>query len=106
MPVLQTLKEKALQQPQIYTHCTLMLDGMKLHEKVSFERSGEASIGFVDLGGVATAEEEFAKEALVLMLVGLNGHWKAPIAYFLTKGKWLLSIIPLQEPHHNYKKYC
>ncbi|KAF0297543.1 DNA transposase THAP9 [Amphibalanus amphitrite] len=30
--------------------------------------------------------EEEAKEALVFMLVGVRGHWKAPIGYFLTKG--------------------
>lgn len=30
-----------------------------------------------------SAEE--AKEALVLMVVGLKGHWKMPIGYFFTK---------------------
>ena len=33
-----------------------------------------------------TNSNEEATEALVFMVVGLTGHWKAPIAYFLTKG--------------------
>ncbi len=39
---------------------------------------------FVDMGD-GNSETDVATEALVFMVVGLQGHWKAPIAYFLTK---------------------
>lgn len=39
--------------------------------------------GFVDLGD-GNNETEVATEALVFMVVGLQGHLKAPIAYYLT----------------------
>ena len=40
--------------------------------------------GFVDMGD-GNNETDVASEALVFMVVGLQGHWKAPIAYFLSK---------------------
>jgi len=39
--------------------------------------------GFVDLGNNEEIDDE-AKEVLVFMLVGLQGHWKVPVAYFFT----------------------
>jgi hypothetical protein len=41
--------------------------------------------GYVDLGNGIDSTTE-AKEALVLMLTGLSGGWKCPIAYFFTAG--------------------
>ncbi|KAK1887254.1 DNA transposase THAP9 [Dissostichus eleginoides] len=35
--------------------------------------------------GDGNNETDVATEALVFMVVGLQGHWKAPIAYYLTK---------------------
>ena len=40
--------------------------------------------GFVDLGD-GPDEENVASEALVFMITGVRGHWKAPIAYFFTR---------------------
>lgn len=40
--------------------------------------------GFVDMGDEGS-ETDVATEAFVLMVVGLQGHWKALIAYDLTK---------------------
>ena len=40
--------------------------------------------GFVDMGD-GNSETDVASEALVFMVVGRQGQWKAPIAYFLTK---------------------
>ena len=61
-----------------------MLDAMSIGQHVDYNWRTGAHSGYVDLG--QGAEEEEAKEALVFMLVGLNGGWKAPIAYYLTKG--------------------
>ncbi|MED6287226.1 hypothetical protein CHARACLAT_014165 [Characodon lateralis] len=35
--------------------------------------------------GDGVNETEIATEALVFMVVGLQGHWKTPIVYFLTQ---------------------
>ena len=42
------------------------------------------NVWFVVLGD-GNNETDVAAEALVFMVVSLQGHWKAPIAYFLTK---------------------
>ncbi|KAJ4948582.1 hypothetical protein JOQ06_020115, partial [Pogonophryne albipinna] len=42
----------------------------------------QAKYGYM---GDGNNETDVATEALVFMVVGLQGHWKAPIAYYLTK---------------------
>lgn len=61
-----------------------MLDAMALRRHIDYQWHSREHTGFVDLGNGPETEE--AKEALVFMLVGLNGGWKAPIGYYLTKG--------------------
>ena len=64
---------------------TLMLDEMSIKKQI--EWNGKENIGFVDLG---TNEEDdslpAATNALVFLLVPLNGNWKIPVAYYLTEG--------------------
>lgn len=45
-------------------------DGTKMH-------------GFVDMGTNIETEDDNAVHAFVFMAIGLNGHWKMPIGYFL-----------------------
>ena len=59
-------------------------DGMSIKQAITFDQSIGMMTGFEYLGDGDEGEEE-AKEALVFMLVGVRGHWKAPIGYFLTK---------------------
>lgn len=40
--------------------------------------------GSVDMGD-GSNETDVATEVLMFLVVGLQGHWKAPIAYYLTK---------------------
>jgi len=45
--------------------------------------------GFVDMGTNIESEDDnavHAKNAFVFMAVGINGHWKIPIGYFLVAG--------------------
>ena len=56
---------------------------MSIKQAITFDQLTATPTGFEDLGD---GNEEEAKEALVFMLVGVRGHWKAPIGYFLTKG--------------------
>jgi hypothetical protein len=65
--------------------CCLMLDAMSIKQQIEFDSRKQTLTGFVDLG-TGEESETPATEALVFMLVGLRGHWKAPIAYFFTKG--------------------
>ena len=84
MPMLNTLAERCKEDPRQYQDCTLALDGMSIRQQVTFDQSSGAMIGFEDIGE-GDGEQE-AKEVLVFMLIGVRGHWKAPFAYFLTKG--------------------
>lgn len=61
-----------------------MIDAMAIRRHIDFNWHNGTYTGYVDLG--SGAEEDKTKKALVFMLVGLNGRWKAPIPYYLTKG--------------------
>ncbi|KAM3619083.1 uncharacterized protein V6R79_002618 [Siganus canaliculatus] len=67
--------------------------------------------GFVDMGD-GCSETDVASEALVFMVVGLQGHWKAPVAYYLTSALSpetlkLLVVHALKELHaHGLRVMC
>lgn len=65
--------------------CTLMFDGMSIHEQILWDQAYNRSAGYCDYDNYITLElkEATAKKALVFMLVSLNGKWKWPIGYFL-----------------------
>lgn len=53
------------------------------------EWDDEKMHGFVDMGSNVYNENDnliHAKNALVFMAVGINGHWKMPLGYFLFEG--------------------
>lgn len=65
--------------------CNLVFDEMAIRRQV--EWTGTKFTGHVDIG--TKLENDIlpvAKEALVFMLVPLNGSWKIPVAYFLLDG--------------------
>ena len=62
-----------------------MLDAMALRRQIVYDHRAKRLFGYVNLGMDDESEEE-AKEALVIMAVGLRAKWKAPIAYYLTGG--------------------
>nr|CAH7724979.1 unnamed protein product [Callosobruchus chinensis] len=65
--------------------CNLVLDSMAIHKRI--EWNGQKFTGYVDLGFKLESDEvPEAKEAIVFMLVALNGSWKLPIAYFCISG--------------------
>lgn len=67
-----------------YSSVTLMLDAMSIKSHIQHDPQMQTMIGYVDMGDRAN-ETDIASEALVFMVVGLQGYWKAPIAYYLTK---------------------
>lgn len=80
--VLHTLKMKALEDFN-YKRCTLMLDAMALKQHVEYDKHRGKMVGFVEPPIGDTSDD--AKEALVVMVVGLTGQWKMPIGYFFTR---------------------
>ena len=66
--------------------CSLMLDEMAIKKHVSWD--GTRFRGYVDLGiGLEDDDSNpIAKDALVLMVVSVNGSWKIPCGYFFVDG--------------------
>ena len=62
-----------------------MIDGMSIREAVDFIPGFNRTIGLVDVGGLEKVKEEQAKEALIVMVVGLKARWKLTIGYFLVR---------------------
>jgi len=64
--------------------CTLIFDAMAIRKKIIYDHHDDTFIGYCDFGGIhAESQETPATEALVFMLVCLNGKWKIPIGYLL-----------------------
>lgn len=83
--MLRTLEGKVKADPTVYTNVALMIDAMAIRQQLVYAPSLKRMLGTVDLGIPGENEDgELAKEALVFMIVGLKGHWKAPVAYYLT----------------------
>ena len=62
----------------------LIVDAMSLHKSSLYDASQDSFAGLVDYGtAIPEPETKDATEALVFINVGLTGHWRHPIAYFL-----------------------
>lgn len=62
---------------------TLVFDKMKIKSKVEYESSTQRSFGYVDNGNrLETDCNNECAEALVLLVVPINGNFKLPIGYF------------------------
>ena len=82
--MLDALRAKLESDPATYTNVALVIDAMSLRRQIVYDSREKKMTGFVDLGDGSNSEDE-ASEALVFMVVGFRGHWKAPIAYYLTR---------------------
>lgn len=79
-----TIKSKAEHSTVL---CNIVVDEMSIRENIEWD--GKKMYGFVDLGTDISIESDdlpHAKNALVFMAVGINGHWKMPIGYFFING--------------------
>jgi len=64
--------------------CNLIFDAMTIRKKIIYDHNNDRFVGYCDFGGIQVeCQETPATEALVFMLVCLNGKWKWPIGYFL-----------------------
>jgi len=86
---LQLLEEKVaegqkLKKPVLVS---LMLDEMSLKRQLDYDSVSSSYTGHVDIGdGINEGDQKPATEALVIMVVGINWHFKIPIAYFFIAG--------------------
>jgi hypothetical protein len=70
-----------------YKYCSVMIDAMCIRRHIEYDSGTGSMVGFVDLGsGPVENDEATAREALVIMAVGLAGHWKVPLGYVLIDG--------------------
>ncbi|KAL1006628.1 hypothetical protein UPYG_G00074670 [Umbra pygmaea] len=69
LDMLQRLKNE---DPVMYARVCLVLDGMSIRRQVQYDSHKQTMIGFVDLGS-GIDETSVASEALVFMVVGLQG---------------------------------
>ncbi|CAK6959948.1 DNA transposase THAP9 isoform X1 [Scomber scombrus] len=80
--MLDMLERRCLEDQAKYGCVALMLDAMAIRKHVQYNPHTQSMSGFVDMGD-GNSETDVATEALVFMVVGIQGHWKAPIAYYL-----------------------
>ena len=76
-----------------YKHASMVVDEMSIKEYVQLIRNldGGTVFGTVDYGNSLHLEtkdekDKAANSVLVVMIVGYDGEWKLPIAYFFTRG--------------------
>lgn len=62
----------------------MVFDAMSIRKKIIYDSNNDKFMGYCDFGNFnVESQETEASEALVFMLVSLNGKWKWPIGYFL-----------------------
>ena len=66
---------------------SLMLDDMSIKKQIDYDAKTSTFKGYVDLGtGAVDDDSKPATEVLILMVVGVNYHFKIPIGYFFISG--------------------
>jgi len=84
-----SLKVKELRENGKQLYGCLIMDEMSIKQHVHW--TGTRHQGYIDFGLGGKIEEEmdnlpYAKDALVILVVGMNTSWKVPIAYYLING--------------------
>ena len=62
-----------------------MVDAIHLRQLVQYNTRNHNVVGYVDLWNGEDVDT-VAKEGLIIMVMGLRGRWKAPVAYYVTAG--------------------
>eukprot|EP00794_Sanderia_malayensis_P005759 gene5759-6462_t len=84
-PVFNALKMKVNEAEKSKLLCSLVIDEITIRKHISWD--GYSFRCYVDVGnGIQDDSSPVAKDALVFMVVNINGSWKVPFAYFLIGG--------------------
>ncbi|CAB3980294.1 THAP domain-containing 9 [Paramuricea clavata] len=84
-PAFNTLKVKDAEKNGKKVICSLMMDEMAIKKHISWD--GNKYNGYVDLGdGINDDSLPVAADALVFIVVSVDGSWKVPCGYFFVNG--------------------
>lgn len=81
----------ALETPQSKV-CSLIIDEMRIRQKLQYHKQRDAFVGNVDMGAElqrlidSSQSDCLANSVLCFLLCGLHGRYKIPVGYFFTKG--------------------
>ena len=68
---------------------SVMLDEMSLKRQIDYDSVTSSYSGYVNIGeGFSQEGQKPATDALVIMVVGINWHFKIPVAYFFIAGNF------------------
>nr|XP_051675584.1 DNA transposase THAP9 isoform X1 [Oryctolagus cuniculus] len=69
---------------QLYKYCSLIIKSVSLKQQLQWDPSSQSLQGFMDfgLGKLDADETPLASETVLLMAVGIYGHWRTPLGYF------------------------
>jgi len=84
-------EEEALRKKKIYV--TVMLDEMSLKKQVEYNSKASSFQGYINLGTeteIGSRNSKPATDALVIMAVGVNCHFKIPLGYFFIAGNFVI----------------
>ena len=60
---------------------------MKIRKYMEYNPTTKSHVGFINYGDALDSDSEtLATEAIVIMAVGVHGHWKLSLGYFLVNG--------------------
>ncbi|XP_003477736.2 DNA transposase THAP9 isoform X2 [Cavia porcellus] len=82
--IFSLLQERVESGDQRYQYCSLIIKSIPLKQKLQWDSSTQSLQGFMDfgLGKLDADETPLATETVVLMGVGIFGHWRMPLGYF------------------------
>lgn len=82
--IFSFLQQRVENGDQLYQYCSLIIKGISLKEQLQWDPSSHHLQGFMDFGlGKLDADEmPLASETILLMAVGVSGHWRTPLGYF------------------------
>ena len=72
-----------------YKICALSIDEMDIRKQITWNKSAQEFEGIpTSISGSSGCDVfvSMAPKALVVVATGINGHWKVPLGYWLTKG--------------------
>ncbi|XP_053452729.1 DNA transposase THAP9 isoform X2 [Nycticebus coucang] len=82
--IFSSLQQRVENGDQLYQYCSLIIKGVSLKQQLQWDPSSHSLQGFMDfgLGKLDADETPLASETVLLMAVGIFGHWSTPLGYF------------------------
>lgn len=80
---LQSLEIKIAEKTAIGSEliCSISVDEMSIRKHIQWCNSNKKMLGFATYGGNSSDKQQYAKQAIVFMLCGVNARFQLPFAY-------------------------